>query len=290
MIIRLTKANFSSNNIGQYTTEPGTLTFNVSPSNASWTLTCAAMSPSTKTGTGNTTWANIPAGSTVSYEVSLSGYNTQKGSISIYGNTSKTITLSEVGSVTPPVTPEEPGTGGGSGETPSVPTTTTWYVDHRNNSAVLTSTVNKAGRGWCHEVGTPAYNAYVGKPVNTVSFFTKLASQEVTVMVGATNSSEENCRLIGTYTATNPKGTSKGLATITFPAVTLEQGEHLILFAQSNDAIDFYYATKEVTDANGLADTGFHGRVPKVYGTGTAWQKMSQSGTYSLGWSIGYVI
>lgn len=113
MIIRLTKANFSSNNIGQYTTEPGTLTFNVSPSNASWTLTCAAMSPSTKTGTGNTTWANIPAGSTVSYEVSLSGYNTQKGSISIYGNTLKTITLSEVGSVTPPVTPEEPGTGGG---------------------------------------------------------------------------------------------------------------------------------------------------------------------------------
>ena len=115
MIIRLTKANFSSNNIGQYTTEPGTLTFNVSPSNASWTLTCAAMSPSTKTGTGNTTWANIPAGSTVSYEVSLSGYNTQKGSISIYGNTSKTITLSEVGSVPPPVDPEEPGTGGGSG-------------------------------------------------------------------------------------------------------------------------------------------------------------------------------
>ena len=113
MIIRLTKANFSSNNIGQYTTEPGTLTFNVSPSNASWTLTCTAMSPSTKTGTGNTTWANIPAGSTVSYEVSLSGYNTQKGSISIYGNTSKTITLSEVGSVTPP-TPEEPGTGGDS--------------------------------------------------------------------------------------------------------------------------------------------------------------------------------
>lgn len=105
MIIRLTKANFSSNNIGQYTTEPGTLTFNVSPSNATATLTCAAMSPSTKTGTGTITWANIPAGSTVSYEVSLSGYNTQKGSISIYGNTSKTVTLSEVGNVTPPATP-----------------------------------------------------------------------------------------------------------------------------------------------------------------------------------------
>lgn len=115
MIIRLTKANFSSNNIGQYTTEPGTLTFNVSPSSASWTLTCTAMSPSTKTGTGNTTWENIPAGSTVSYEVSLSGYNTQKGSISIYGNTTKTITLSEVGSGDTGDGDDD--TGGGSGTT-----------------------------------------------------------------------------------------------------------------------------------------------------------------------------
>ena len=35
----------------------------------------------------------------------------------IITNTTKTITLSEVGSVTPPVDPEEPGTGGDSGET-----------------------------------------------------------------------------------------------------------------------------------------------------------------------------
>lgn len=138
MIIRLTKANFSSNNIGQYTTEPGTLTFNVSPSNASWTLTCAAMSPSTKTGTGNTTWANIPAGSTVSYEVSLSGYNTQKGSISIYGNTSKTITLSEVGSVTPPVTPPvEPETPPVEPETPETGNTLTFV----NGDAVVVDSV-----------------------------------------------------------------------------------------------------------------------------------------------------
>ena len=153
MIIRLTKANFSSNNIGQYTTEPGTLTFNVSPSNASWTLTCAAMSPSTKTGTGNTTWANIPAGSTVSYEVSLSGYNTQKGSISIYGNTSKTITLSEVGSVTPDPEPEEPGTGGGSvGETVQLTSsnTNTSYNDtanHLNNNIVVGQPLPKTDVG-----------------------------------------------------------------------------------------------------------------------------------------------
>lgn len=173
---------------------------------------------------------------------------------------------------------------------PEIPTTTTWYVDHRNNSAKLTSSVNKAGRGWCHEVNTPAYNAYVGKPVNTVAFFTKFASQEVTVMVGTTNSTPEQCRLIGTFTATNSNGSSKGLASITFPTLTLNQGEHLILFAQTSDAIDFYYATAAVNDANGLVDTGFHGRVPKVYGTGTAWQQMSKTGTYTLGWSIGYVI
>ena len=152
MIIRLTKANFSSNNIGQYTTEPGTLTFNVSPSTASWTLTCTAMSPSTKTGTGNTTWANIPAGSTVSYEVSLSGYNTQKGSISIYGNTSKTITLSEVGSVTPPVTPEEPGTGGIVGETVQLTSSNsnTSYNDtanHLNNNIVAGQPLPKSSVG-----------------------------------------------------------------------------------------------------------------------------------------------
>lgn len=143
MIIRLTKANFSSNNIGQYTTEPGTLTFNVSPSNATATLTCAAMSPSTKTGTGAITWANIPAGSTVSYEVSLSGYNTQKGSISIYGNTSKTITLSEVGSVTPPVTPEQPGT-----ETTELFTglQTGYFVNYvKSNSTAKKGTVNQFG-------------------------------------------------------------------------------------------------------------------------------------------------
>lgn len=282
MIITLKGADFSGagNNIGNLSQIGGTFTFTINPTPSDATVKINGTAQKSITGA---------YGTAISWEVSKDGYNTRTGSLTMpLGGKTMSVSLTAVGSVTPPVDPEEPGTGGGS--TPSVPTTTTWYVDHRNNGSLLTTAVNIAGRGWCHEVNTPAYNAYVGKPVNTVSFFTKLASQQVTVMVGATNSSEENCRLIGTYTATNPNGTSKGLATITFPTVTLNQGEHLILFAQTDANIDFYYASKAVTDANGIVDSGFHGRVPKVYGTGTAWQKMSQSGTYSLAWSIGYVI
>lgn len=285
MIITIKGADFSLANIGTLSTYiisksiGSGATFDIpnfvdKNASANWAIT---LGEGYTFGTYSITMGSATITPTVSGNVMTISIPSVTGNVRIVVATINESTGEEDNPVVPPVEPE-------------IPTTTTWYVDHRNNSAALTSTVNKAGRGWCHEVGTPAYNAYVGKPVNTVSFFTKLASQEVTVMVGTTNSPEENCKLIGTFTATNPNGSSKGLATITFPAVTLNQGEHLILFAQSNDAIDFYYATKEVTDANGLADTGFHGRVPKVYGTGTAWQKMSQAGTYSLGWSIGYVI
>lgn len=212
MIIRLTKANFSSNNIGQYTTEPGTLTFNVSPSNASWTLTCAAMSPSTKTGTGNTTWANIPAGSTVSYEVSLSGYNTQKGSISIYGNTSKTITLSEVGSVTPPVTPEpdQPGTTTNYtftiNPTPSTATVTltaSGYTQSGNSISVASGT----SVSW--EVSANGYDTIKGTHTITEN---KTLDVEITDLTNAEkiDTTEENV-VVGKW-ITVEKGTEKDLA------------------------------------------------------------------------------
>ena len=285
MIITIKGADFSAANIGTLSTYiisksigSGAVyeipNFVEKNSSATWTIT---LNEGYTFGTYSVTMGGETVTPTVADNVMTISIPSVTGNVRIVVATINESTGEEDNPIVPPVEPE-------------IPTTTTWYVDHRNNSAKLTSSVNKAGRGWCHEVNTPAYNAYVGKPVNTVAFFTKFASQEVTVMVGTTNSTPEQCRLIGTFTATNSNGSSKGLASITFPTLTLNQGEHLILFAQASDAIDFYYATAAVNDANGLVDTGFHGRVPKVYGTGTAWQQMSKAGTYTLGWSIGYVI
>ena len=92
---------------------------------------------------------------------------------------------------------------------------------------------------------------------------------------------------IATVTAANPTGTTKGFCSITFPTVTLNDGECLVIFAQTDSAINFYYASSNaVTDANGIADSNFYGRVPKVYGSGTAWT--SYHNKICLGMSIGY--
>lgn len=163
---------------------------------------------------------------------------------------------------------------------------TTWYVDHTNQADSFTSAVNIAGRGWCHVPDTPAYEAYVGKPVNTIGFFTDKASQDVTIVVGPENGTMEDSNVIATVTATNSSG-SKGLSVITFPEVTLSDGECLMFFASANDDINFYYAgSNGVTDANGIVDGNFYGRVPQVFGSGTAWTGYSAS--ICLGISVGY--
>ena len=79
--------------------------------------------------------------------------------------------------------------------------TTTWYVDHTQQASSFTASVNIAGRGWTHVPGTPAYEAYVGKPVNTLGFFTDKASQDVTIVVGPENGTMEDCRVLATVTA-----------------------------------------------------------------------------------------
>lgn len=187
------------------------------------------------------------------------------------------------------VDPEEPGTGGGSGETPTIPTTETWYVDHRNNVSKFTASVNIAGRGWCHVPGSNAYNAIVGKPINTIGIITNLKTQNITIGVVTYKGSDTAMRTIGTYTLTNPNGTTKSFVSCKINEVTLNNNECLALYAQEDDAIQFYYTSSggPITDANGIADGNFAGRVPKVYGSGTAWTGYNNGLT--LGISYGYI-
>ena len=185
--------------------------------------------------------------------------------------------------------PEQPGTGGDSGETPTIPTTETWYVDHRNNVSKFTASVNIAGRGWCHVPGSNAYNAIVGKPINTIGVITNLASQNITIGVVTYKGSDTAMRTIGTYTLTNPNGTTKSFVSCKIDEVTLNDNECLALYAQEDAAIQFYYVSSggPITDANGIADGNFAGRVPKVYGSGSAWTKYDSKLT--LGISYGYI-
>lgn len=181
------------------------------------------------------------------------------------------------------------GTDSGSGDVGAEDTSgATWYINHLNNATKFTSSVNIAGRGWCHKPGTAGYNAYVGKPVNTIGFFTNIASQNITIGKVAENGGVDAMTEIATVTATNPSGTTKGFCYVTFPEVTLNEGECLVFFAQDDDNINFYYSSSAaVTDANGVADGNFYGRVPKVYGSGSAWTSYTEK--ICLGISVGYI-
>lgn len=183
------------------------------------------------------------------------------------------------------------GSGSGSGGNAGVEDTSgaTWYVNHLANGSKCTANVNIAGRGWAHVPGSAAYSAYVGKPVNTIGFFTNLASQNVTIGKVVEKGGVDAMETIATVTAVNPSGTAKGFCYITFPTVTLAEGECLVMFAQDDDKINFYYnGSGSLTDANGIVDTNFYGRVPKVYGSGTAWTAYPTQ-EISLGISVGYI-
>lgn len=162
---------------------------------------------------------------------------------------------------------------------------TTWYLDHTSNISKFTSVCNVQGRGWAITEENPAYACLIGKPINTAAFFTGKTSQKVTVMkVPYYNSATGE--VIATVTATIPSAT-KQLAIITFPEVTLKEGEYLSLFSQEDSDIQFYYSTTSVTDAAGVTDKGFYSRLPILYGTGTSWSGSGQQ-SMSLGWSFGY--
>jgi hypothetical protein len=188
-----------------------------------------------------------------------------------------------------PDEPEQPGTGGGSGENPTIPTTETWYIDHRNNVSKFSASVNIAGRGWCHIPNSDGYNAIVGKPINTIGVITNLETQNITIGVVTYKGKDTDMRTVGTYTLTNPNGTTKSFVSCKIDEVTLNNNECLVLYAQEDDSIQFYYLSSggPVTDANGIADGNFAGTLGKVYGSGSAWTEYTNGLT--LGISYGYI-
>ena len=161
---------------------------------------------------------------------------------------------------------------------------TTWYLDHTKNSSKFTSSCNIKGRGWAIADSNPAYDCLIGKPINIAAFYTNKTSQTVTVMKVPYYKSTTG-EVIATVTATIPSAT-KQLAVITFPEVTLKDGEYLSLFSQEDSDIQFYYSTSAVTDAAGVTDNGFNSRLPILYGAETNWWSLTTN--MSLGWSFGY--
>ena len=169
------------------------------------------------------------------------------------------------------------------------PTEETWYINHRDNMNRLTASVNIPGRGWCHQPGVNAHAAIVNRPINLIGFFTNMVSQNVTIGICKYKQSEESMQIVGTYTVTNPNGNAKSFVSLKLETpIVLSADECLCLFAQEDPNIQFFYSSSaSITDANGIVDANFAGRVPKVYGSGTAWTEYL-SGTLCLGISYGY--
>lgn len=200
-------------------------------------------------------------------------YNSSTGAITISG-ISANVTITAVAV-------SESGSSSGSDESGEITGTTTWYIDHTANESACTLSVNIAGRGWAIAETSAAYSKIVGVPINTAHFFTTKDTQQVAVVKIASKGATTG-ELIDTVTAT--KDTTGNFAIITFPAVTLADGEYLSLFSADNSDINFMYGNGAITDANGIADSAFYSRVPTVYGSGSAWTSFNGS----LGWSFGY--
>lgn len=161
---------------------------------------------------------------------------------------------------------------------------TTWYLDHRQNSARLNSEFNTFGRGWCHIPGSAAHNAYMGKPINTIGFFTDKQSQLVTLMKIKEYGKVEDAVVVAETVVTTANYGKKTFVTVGFPEIVLTEDECLSIFSQVDGNIQAFYSTSTLTDANGIVDSGFYGRVPMVYGSGSPWEVK----TSTLGLSVGY--
>lgn len=285
MIITLIGADFSASNIGTLST---------------WRIARSLGAGATYEGVTSVDKGAAFTGTVIiadGYELGTAGVTVTMGGVvlsgahSISGNVI-TINISSVtGNVFIAVPTVNTNTGeedGGESEEPEV-TETIWYVDYRNQADAFTVEVNISGRGWAYQTSSDAYKAYVGQPVNTIGFFTtKTEGQMVTLWVGPEQGTVAEGNYLGTYTSTSSDSSEKHFTTITFPAITLNEGEVLAAFAQENNDIHFYYAGKSsIVDANGNSTGGFWSRAPQVYGSGTSW---TNAGDMYLGWSIGYVV
>lgn len=278
MIITLKGADFSKNNIGTLSTWRIIKNLkNVTTSNTVTSIDKGAADKSyTATFTINSEYTFSSATVTMGGEDITSSlvWNTDK--------TSATLTIAEVtGNVIISIIATSTSTGGG-GEGGGESGVTTWYINHLNNSAKFTNNTNVAGRGWTLLATNAAYQQIIGKPINTMHLFTNKASQEIVIMKLASKGATTG-EIVDTITLT--KDSAGNFAIGRFNEVTLQAGEYLAFGCSDNADVHFFYATGAVTDANGVVDKGFHSRVPKVYGSGTAWTEYAQG---SLGWSLGY--
>ena len=133
MIITLKGADFSGagNNIGNLSQIGGTFTFTINPTPSDATVKINGTARKSITGA---------YGTAISWEVSKNGYNTRTGSLTMpLGGKTMSVSLTAVGSVTPPVTPpvtpEQPGTGGGSTPTGNLITLGTKQINKKLGSS-----------------------------------------------------------------------------------------------------------------------------------------------------------
>ena len=153
-----------------------------------------------------------------------------------------------------------------------------WYIDNREKKSKISTAANIAGRGWTLHETNNDYAQIVGKPINTWGFFTTKDSQQLVIMKAPYKGApEEDCEFIAMATAT----AVDGFATVSFPTVTLAQGEYLVIGCAANDNIHMFYTQSNTVGEN----LGFYSRVPKVYGSGDAWTEFL-GGTFAL--SFGY--
>lgn len=278
MHLILSLADFSENNIG---------TLN------SWFVTKSVGTGATYSGpTSVIKGASFSATVTLAdgYEVGSAGITFTMGgsALASYSTSGQVVTFtisSVTGNIVIKVPTKNTSSGnedsGSSGDSGSESKTTVWYVDYRSMDAPSGS-ANIAGRGWTEMETSQIYTTIIGKPINTMAFFTTKDSQSVTVMKIASKGATTGT-VIDTVTAIKD---ATGIATISFPTVTLTSGEYLSLFSSTNDDIQFSYSTTAKADVNGITSSGFYSRLPIVYGSGTTWLTANNC---SLHWSYGYI-
>jgi hypothetical protein len=153
--------------------------------------------------------------------------------------------------------------------------TETWY--HSAQSMSSGAAVNLAGRGWCYRDNIN--DDLIGVPINAIKFWTNsaISNGDVSISVVDKNTSEPISTTTATYTKT---GSTIEEITVVFPdTLTLQSGQYLSFFSQASTNFQFVFASVG-------SGVGFYSRVPKVYGSGTAWTE-STNGDIRI--SVGYV-
>jgi hypothetical protein len=119
MIIKIKGSNVFSG-LGNISSlgQPYNVTVTCATAGATITITASGMTTVTST-SGTATMSNIPYGTVATYTVSASGYTTKTGTVTSTVTIPVTLTATSTGGGT-----EQPGTGGGSGETPTYIETT----------------------------------------------------------------------------------------------------------------------------------------------------------------------